>query len=464
MATQPRSGIIEYTATSGTGTLTLTGAVDGWLGLSAADDGETYDYAIYQGGTAFEVGTGVYTHGTRTFTRDTIYNNISGTQSAYNFGSGTKEVSVVCPAERTAMLHVPGRWLEDQYFGGKRIYLDADEDSWIEIATDDTWKLFLNSVRVLECTGGLGNLLFAGADGTATEGPDFTQRRSSASPANNDAGPVHRFQMQDANGTTVSVYKLRAVINSVTAGSHTATVTAEVAASGALQGIWSMSANRFTIVSGSTLYTGGKLAQSTTNVGAELRATGELVAVVDGAAGLYVCRNSSDGDMAYFVRAGSTIATISVSGGVLTYGTFTGGHWSEWAVGAGGAGYEALGTVVATANGLLDHPSEHLPLVQPAVSGDCGVYGVIQGRMLTKISGPEHGPERDLLMIHGVGLGRIRCAGPIVRGDLLCVGSTPGVAIAQEDEFVRSTTVAKATQDSPDTGGVRLVPCVLMAG
>ena len=67
-------------------------------------------------------------------------------------------------------------------------------------------------------------------------------------------------------------------------------------------------------------------------------------------------------------------------------------------------------------------------------------------------------------MVHGLGVGGIRCIGPVVKGDLLCVSATPGVAVTQGDDIVRSTTVAKATQDSADDGGERLVPCVLMAG
>ena len=102
--TQPKSGVTEYTTTTGTGPVTLTGAATGYRGWVSADDGKVFHYAIRQAGTTFEVGVGTYDHDSRQLTRTTIKANKDGTTSPLNLGAGTKEVSIVLPAELTAML------------------------------------------------------------------------------------------------------------------------------------------------------------------------------------------------------------------------------------------------------------------------------------------------------------------------------------------------------------------------
>lgn len=88
----------EITTTTGTGTLTLAGAVQGYQGFSAIGDGNTTYYAI-QYGADWEVGIGTYTASGTTLSRDTILDS-SNSGSAVPFGAGIKEVFVTLPAER----------------------------------------------------------------------------------------------------------------------------------------------------------------------------------------------------------------------------------------------------------------------------------------------------------------------------------------------------------------------------
>jgi hypothetical protein len=64
----------ETTATTGTGTLTLAGAVQQFQTFAAVGDGNTGDYCLLSGnGTDWETGKGTYTAAGTTWSRDTVY-------------------------------------------------------------------------------------------------------------------------------------------------------------------------------------------------------------------------------------------------------------------------------------------------------------------------------------------------------------------------------------------------------
>jgi len=90
----------ETTATTGTGTLTLAGAVTKFQSFSVVGDGNTTYYAIESGnGSDWEVGIGTYTASGTTLSRDTILES-SNAGSAINL-SGTSTVFCTYPAERS---------------------------------------------------------------------------------------------------------------------------------------------------------------------------------------------------------------------------------------------------------------------------------------------------------------------------------------------------------------------------
>ena len=84
----------ETSTTTGTGTLSLAGAVVGFETFVAGigSTNTTY-YCIYnQGSTEFEVGIGTVTDATPdTLSRDTILSS-SNSDAAVNFSAGTKDV------------------------------------------------------------------------------------------------------------------------------------------------------------------------------------------------------------------------------------------------------------------------------------------------------------------------------------------------------------------------------------
>jgi hypothetical protein len=89
----------ETTTTTGTGTITLAGAVSGFQAFSVIGDGNETFYTI-AGGGEFEVGIGTYTASGTTLSRDTVLES-SNSGSLVNFSAGTKDVFVTYPAERT---------------------------------------------------------------------------------------------------------------------------------------------------------------------------------------------------------------------------------------------------------------------------------------------------------------------------------------------------------------------------
>jgi hypothetical protein len=101
----------ETTATTGTGAVTLGGAVIGFQTFSAIGNANTTYYAIAgQGTSEWEVGIGTYTASGTTLSRDTVLAS-SNSGSLVNFSAGTKDVFCDYPAGRAAYLDTTGNIL-----------------------------------------------------------------------------------------------------------------------------------------------------------------------------------------------------------------------------------------------------------------------------------------------------------------------------------------------------------------
>ena len=98
MALVVKDRVQETTTTTGTGTVTLAGAVTGFQTFAAIGDGNTCYYAITSGND-WEVGLGTYTASGTTLSRDTILES-SNSGSAITL-SGTSNVFVTYPAEKS---------------------------------------------------------------------------------------------------------------------------------------------------------------------------------------------------------------------------------------------------------------------------------------------------------------------------------------------------------------------------
>lgn len=92
----------ETTTTTGTGTVTLLGAVFGYQSFSVIGNANTTYYTI-AGGNEWEVGIGTYTSSGTTLARTTVLGSSNG-GSLVNFSAGTKSVFVTYPASEAVLL------------------------------------------------------------------------------------------------------------------------------------------------------------------------------------------------------------------------------------------------------------------------------------------------------------------------------------------------------------------------
>lgn len=103
MAFVLKDRVKETTTTTGTGTVTLAGAVSGYQSFSAIGNTNSTYYTIAgQGTSEWEVGIGTYTSAGTTLSRDTVLAS-SNSGSLVNFSAGTKDVFCDYPAGRAVI-------------------------------------------------------------------------------------------------------------------------------------------------------------------------------------------------------------------------------------------------------------------------------------------------------------------------------------------------------------------------
>jgi hypothetical protein len=95
----------ETTVTSGTGTVSLAGAVTGFASFSSTvGNGNQCYYALAdQSGANWEVGIGTYTASGSTLSRSTVLAS-SNSGSLVSFGTNTKDVFVTCPGSILSLI------------------------------------------------------------------------------------------------------------------------------------------------------------------------------------------------------------------------------------------------------------------------------------------------------------------------------------------------------------------------
>ena len=102
MALKIADRVRETTTTTGTGTINLGGAVTNFETFAAnLSDSDTTYYAIVDNTNgAFEVGLGTFSTGSPNTLARTTPIASSNSNSAVNFGAGTKEVFITIPASK----------------------------------------------------------------------------------------------------------------------------------------------------------------------------------------------------------------------------------------------------------------------------------------------------------------------------------------------------------------------------
>lgn len=185
MALIVKDRVQETTTTTGTGTLTLNGAVTGFQTFSSAiGNSNTTYYAISSSSSEFEVGIG--TVGAGTLARTTILAS-SNAGSVVNLSAGTKNVFCTQPA-------------------GKSLYLDASGNA-----------IALGTVASATLTNATGLPISTGVSGLGTNVATFLGTPSSA----NLAGAV-----TDETGSGALVFGTSPTVNNPTVTNYVETVVA----------------------------------------------------------------------------------------------------------------------------------------------------------------------------------------------------------------------------------------------
>ena len=145
MALVVKDRVQETSTTTGTGTLTLAGAVSGFQSFSVIGNGNTTYYAIVLG-SEWEVGLGTYTSSGTLLSRDTILESSNG-GTAVNFSAGTKNVFVTYPAEEAVYQDATGTAYAPQFAASNGLNVNNGT-----IGTSYTFPTGYNSVEAGDIT------------------------------------------------------------------------------------------------------------------------------------------------------------------------------------------------------------------------------------------------------------------------------------------------------------------------
>ncbi|BAR14527.1 hypothetical protein [uncultured Mediterranean phage uvMED] len=217
------------------------------------------------------------------------------------------------------------------------------------------------------------------------------------------------------------------------------------------------------------LTSGGNLLVGQTNgsfgtAGHILAAGGQAFHIIPNDTVLLLNRQSSDGEIVRISQDGNTEGTISVSGSTVSY---NGGHLARWSQLASGAARTEIlrGSVLSNLDEMCEwgeEDNEQLNRMQvSSVEGDRNVSGVFQAW-----DDDDDTYTNDFYCaMTGDFVIRIAQGTTVARGDLL-MSAGDGTAKPQDDDIVRSKTIAKVTSTTVSTtyaDGSYCVPCVLMA-
>ena len=178
---------------------------------------------------------------------------------------------------------------------------------------------------------------------------------------------------------------------------------------------------------------------------------------------LEINRQVSDGTLIAFYQADVAEGSISVSGSTVTYG---GGHLARWSQLPDSADPSEIlkGTVMSNLDEMCEWGEEDNEQLNKTkisdVEGDPSVAGVF-----VSTSFDEDGPLDFFVAMTGDMIIRIAEGTPVHRGQLL-MSAGDGTAKPQDDDIIRSKTIAKVTSTHVTCtydDGSYCVPCVLMA-
>jgi hypothetical protein len=215
----------EQTTTTGTGTVTLGGAVSGFESFSAVGNGNTTYYAIvHQTADEWEVGLGTYTAAGTLLSRDTILES-TNSDAAVNFSAGTKDVFVTYPSDKAIYADGSGNvgigtsspaselTVSDGTasgltpFGGTELFLDSSGDNYLQFGsgTSSSPAIYFGD----SADGDVGGIIYAHASNAMsfrTNGSERLRITDTGLVGIGTAAPGGNLHVQGAAGNQVRLY------------------------------------------------------------------------------------------------------------------------------------------------------------------------------------------------------------------------------------------------------------------
>jgi len=299
----------------------------------------------------------------------------------------------------------------------------------------------------------------------------------------NTSSPSYKLDVQRtaANGTGVlDVLRLRSTGDNADDGPRLLLTCGNSTTGGAAIGAGGVAANSANLLfyaGGNTermrIDTSGRLLVGTTSLnfglkGAALYPSGLIEATVDANICMNINRLTDDGTLFGFYQASTLEGSISVSGTTVSY---NGGHLSRYAQTTTAKDNSLVkGTVLSNLDEMNvytdaeGNPVDNEQLNKVKVSdteGDVNVAGVFVNWSYDE----QHSVDEINMAMTGDMIIRIAQGVTVQRGDLL-MSAGDGTAKPQDDDIVRSKTIAKVTSNHVTctyADGSYCVPCVLMA-
>jgi hypothetical protein len=312
---------------------------------------------------------------------------------------------------------------------------------------------FSTSMLSVTCnaTGANTNLVLARSRGTANGAVTVVA----------DGDTLGNIQFQGADGTDLVVAASIAAVVDGTPGTNDmpGRLVFSTTADGA-----SSPTERMRIRNNGDIYI-GKDNDTRTNIGFTFTPSVGVAQVTSGSQRCFdMNRQTDDGSLIDFYQANTLEGSISVSGTTVSY---NGAHLSRWSQLPGGTEREEImrGTVLSNIDEMCDwgeEENEQLNRIKVSdVEGDPNVAGVFQGWD----DDDDTYTDDFYCAMTGDFIIRIAENVSVQRGDLL-MSAGDGTAKPQDDDIIRSKTIAKVTSTHVTCtydDGSYCVPCVLMA-
>lgn len=369
------------TTTQGTGSYVVLGAVNtSFFDFTSVGTTKVVPYVCCDGVNSEEGdGTITVSGGTTSLTRNVTKSTNSN--NPVSWGPGTRDIFITFQ-ESTVVLTNRASVFESGAtlkINGNDFVMSPDEA--VKIGATNSLLTFTAGSNTFSLATSTGQATLSHSDNGATAGPGLRLHRESSSPADNDIGEPLTFSFKDDAGNITDVVKFVPTLLDASNGSEDGQLTLQILVNNSFVDFLKMSGTSLIYPSTVNLL-GGKLSPSLTSQGIELRGDG-TAAIIAGAAQPLNVGRSNDGPLVDWRIAGSAVGTVSASSGVITYGTFSGAHYSDWADGHEPDEDPPLGSLVCAVDqsyANVDGVFSRLPRVRRAMGRrDKAVYGQYGG-------------------------------------------------------------------------------------